>query len=80
MAKVNTVELEVWVVVDENGDYSTGNDGDQAAERYGEEIGGDQGTIGLRRVKLTITVPLPAPIELTAEVSAEETAGMVTVG
>lgn len=74
MAKANTVELMVWVVVDESGDYAVGVDGDQAAERYAEDIGGDQGTIGIRRVKLTLTVPLPAPIQLTATVEAEETA------
>lgn len=63
-------EIEVWIVVDENGDYTVGADLDSAAERYGEDVGGDNGSLGIRHVKVTLKVPLPKPIELTGEVPA----------
>jgi hypothetical protein len=72
-----TTQIEVWAVIDEDGDYAVGACCDSAAERYAEDVGGDAGTRGIRRVKLLVTVPLPEPIVLTGEVTeAEEVAGL----
>ncbi len=61
-------ELEVWIVVDADGDYAVGTDEDTAVERFAEDVGGDRPT---RRIKVALKVPLPAVLELVGEVSAE---------
>ena len=66
MAKFQTIE--VWVVVDEQGDYECAADFDAAAERFDENVGGNGGR---RVVKLSVKVPLPTPIELPGEVEAD---------
>jgi hypothetical protein len=63
-------ECEVWVLVDEAGDYVCAKDAGDLADRYAEEIGADD--MGLRYVKLTVRVPLPTPIEIVADVPADE--------
>jgi hypothetical protein len=70
-----TTTIEVWVVIDEDGDYAAGTTDEDAATKYRDEIGEpDLGTKGMRRVKVTLTIPLPEPIELAATVAAEKTA------
>lgn len=61
-------EVEVWIVVDESGDFSVAATQAAAVERFADEIGGDLAT---RQVKVTLRVPLPRPVELTGEVPAE---------
>jgi hypothetical protein len=56
-----------------------GTTADQAAERYREDIGEPDGTLGLRRVKVTLTVPLPAAVELVGAVPADGPAATLTV-
>lgn len=74
-------ELVVWVVVDEDGDYDCAGDADDAAARYSENVCDPTGIPrGLRRVKLTVKVPLPQTIELSGEVVADESAAGLTVG
>lgn len=72
--KTEYAEIEVWVIVNESGEYDVGTDCDNAAERYAENIGGETGAVGIRQVRVTLKVPLPKVIELNAEVTAEETA------
>lgn len=69
-------ELEIWIVVDEGGDYAVGKDQDAACEAFDQEIGG---TTPRRQVKVTLKVPAPVAIELTGEVPAEPTGGTLTV-
>ena len=66
--------VRVVVVVDENGGYAAGADEDGAVTAYGEQIQCPEDAAGLRQVVLSVRVPLPTPIELSAEVSCEETA------
>ena len=70
--------VDVWVVVDEDGDYDCGVDAGLAAENYANNIMTPDGTKGMRVVKLSVRVPLPTPIELTGEVVSDESgAGLV---
>ena len=66
--------LEVWVLVDANGDYAASDDADHVRERYGENIGELAEADGFRLVKVTVAVPLPKVIEAAAEVADDEPA------
>lgn len=51
------LDIEVWVMVDEDGDCGVGRDEEEARERYAEDVGGD----GPRRlVCVQLQVPRPA--------------------
>lgn len=63
-------EIEVWVVVDESGDYRAGEDASTAAERFNDDIGND-GTTPTRLVCVKLKVPAPKPIELSGVVPEE---------
>ena len=73
-----TVEVTVWVLVDENGDYVASDAIGHATERYDEQIGADRDVTELRRVKVTLTVPVPKPAELVGAVAAVPVAGELT--
>ncbi|MFO0823028.1 MAG: hypothetical protein U0792_07895 [Gemmataceae bacterium] len=66
-------EVEVWVVVDEDGDYAVGKDSEAASEAFEADIG-SSAERGLRRVKVTVKVPLPKPLEVVGTVVEEEPA------
>ena len=72
-------EITVCVLVDENGDYATGQTETEAAERYAETIQEIDGTFGLRRFTVALNVPLPTPIELTGEVPSDESKPSLSV-
>lgn len=61
-------EVEVWVLVDADGDYSAGNDAELATERYGDDVGGS--LVGSRMVRVVLKVEMPAQVEITAELPA----------
>lgn len=64
--------VEVWVMVDDGGDAVATHDPDRLAEMYEECVQEVSLAGGLRRVKLTVKVPLPTVIELTGEVTVDE--------
>lgn len=64
MATTKYVTVQVWVVLDERGDYECGADLDVARDRYEESAGGDVADLGIRHVKLVVKVPLPETIKL----------------
>lgn len=67
-------EIEIWVKIDEDGDYDVGRDRDTAEGRYEESVTeGYQG--GVRLVKITLQVPLPKPLEVSGEVVVSEECG-----
>jgi hypothetical protein len=66
--------IEVWVMIDEGGDYVADASEENLGQRYADDIGGDEG-VARRKVKITLKVPLPKPIELTGEVPEEELTG-----
>lgn len=70
-------QVEVWVVVDENGDYVVDTASDSAEEKYGDDIG--RTGIATRMVKVTLKVPYPKPIEVTAELPEESSEVAVAV-
>ena len=63
--------VELFVKVNESGEYDCGSTAEEAGERFEENIGTDNET-GYRLVKLTVKVPLPKPLELTGEVTVDE--------
>lgn len=71
---METTTVELWVLVDEGGDYVACENADALHERYEEIIGGGSEQ-SLRRIKVTLTVPLPKPVELVGTVAAEPATG-----
>lgn len=73
------VEVEVWVVVDQDGDYSVSKDGEiEAGEQYESDyVPLAEATV--RRVKITVMVPRPKVVEITATLGEESGVGAVTV-
>jgi hypothetical protein len=70
---MNTATVEVWVVVDENGDSAIGADQTAALAAYDENIGRDDDTpVGLRFAKVTVAVPLPTTFELEVKAAEDE--------
>lgn len=78
MAKI--AEIEAWVLVDEAGDYVCWHDEGVIHERYEEEVRPIAEAGGMRRVKVTIRVPLPEPIEIAVDVPDTEGEPTATVG
>lgn len=66
-----TVDVEVFIVVDEQGQYLAHEDYDTACERAGE----DGFTYPARVVKVIVTVPLPQPLTLRGTCPAEVSDG-----
>ncbi|VTS03788.1 unnamed protein product [Gemmata massiliana] len=64
------IEVEVWVLVDENGDYEVSKDaGDLQAESG----------LASRMVKIKVNVPTPQAVELVGTVEAEPAVGELKV-
>ena len=70
-------EVTVWVLVDESGNFVAHHDADKLQGAYEEDIGEFTLTDGTayRTLKLTVKVPTPRPVELSATVAAEPAAG-----
>lgn len=61
------MQVEFFVVVDENGDIDGGSTADEARDHYNDKIGGDACR---RLIKLVLDVPFGVPT-LTGAVPAE---------
>lgn len=72
-----TTEVEVWILVDESGDYVVRKDGEELDEAYAEDIGCTN--IALRRVCVKLTVPLPTPVVVTVTIPDEPNGAVVSV-
>ncbi|MHB8953335.1 MAG: hypothetical protein ACYC4U_10235 [Pirellulaceae bacterium] len=57
-------KLEVWIVLDENGDYTTGTTKDDAVERYGDCIG-ISGPLAVYGLSVDVPIPEPRTAEIT---------------
>ena len=66
--------VEIWVAVDESGEFGVGRDAESAEQNYQDDIGNGAET-GRRFVKLTVKVPLPTVIEIAGEVAVSEESG-----
>jgi hypothetical protein len=79
MSVTDLVEVEVWVMVDEEGQSVVCGDKDKLQERWEEEVGDfDPGT-AKRLIRATIRVPMPCVVELEAEIAAEPGAAELKV-
>lgn len=64
-------EVELWVLVDEYGDYEV------SKERTDLQAGAG---LASRMVKITVQVPTPQPVEVEVAIEAEEKkVGLITV-
>jgi hypothetical protein len=64
-----TCEVEVFVLVDENGNYVVHKDEDELAEAYDNDISEDSHT-GRRTIRIKLSVPLPEYVTMTGTVPA----------
>lgn len=76
---MSKVTVEVWVKVDQDGDYEVGTTSEETATRF-TEIVGDDTERGVRMVKLMVTIPLPECIEVAVDVPDTEGVPTVSVG
>lgn len=65
-----TTDLEVYVVVDAQGDWACGSNETIARERYEEEIGSLGDSDGFRLVRVRMSVPLPETAEIVVVCNA----------
>jgi len=54
-------DIDVIILIDEDGNFAVHNDADEIKARYEEEIGEIDGAKAYRLVKLTVKVPTPSP-------------------
>lgn len=71
-------KIEVWILVDELGNYVAETESCNLQDRYDADIG--ETDVALRRIKISLEIPsLPAPIELRGTVPAEASEGSLVV-
>jgi len=64
------LEIEIWVRVNADGDYRTGEDAGTAAERFRDDVGDDDHS-PTRTIRVVLQVPKPCVPTLTGIVPAE---------
>ncbi len=69
-----THEIEVWVLVDSDGEYVVGKDQSDLGELYANDIG--ESGAARRMIKLTVKVPVVAHVELTGTAPHEGQAAL----
>lgn len=74
-----TIDVEVFVLVDEQGDYIASHDSAQLKEVYEQQVRELDGTMGTRIVRLVLTVPIPTEIVIKATVPCTEQPATVSV-
>jgi hypothetical protein len=62
-------DVEVFVMLDENGDYVVADNGDSLDEKYAEEHG--ETNLARRVVKLNLKIQLPEIVEVSATIPAD---------
>ena len=72
-------DLEIYVVVDGNGDFAVGITIENAKQVYADDFGPLEDAEGFRVVKLTVAVPLPELIEAAATAAEDEPAALAAV-
>lgn len=73
---MQTTEIEVAIMIDQDGDYVIHKDADELGDTWDNEIGGSTPRL-TRVVVLKLTVPLPKA--LVAEAAIPDTDGPVSV-
>lgn len=78
-APAETVEVELLLCVDEDGNWQVGTDDDDLDTRWADFVGDDSAPApARRRVTVKLTIPLPKPVVLRGVVP-EEPAGDATL-
>ena len=77
--ELSHVVVEVWVLVDGDGNFVVHHDQDGIKERYEEEVGDDWGKTTTRLVRATIHVPRPKLADVIAVVDEEPAVGAAEV-
>ena len=67
---VQMIEVEAWVLVDEDGGYEIAKEADELQSPAG---------LASRLVKITLKVPTPAAVELSAVIAGEAAGGTLAV-
>ena len=67
--------VEVWVMIDEDGNYSVALTQAELPARHDEDHNTREDGANTRQFKITLKVPKPAPTELVATVAEEPAAG-----
>jgi len=76
---VETCEVEVWVLVDADGAAVADCDPDHLKDEYEADHGEFDPAKPTRLVKVTLTVPLPAAVELVGTIPEEVDGGSLRV-
>lgn len=71
-----TIEVEVWIAVNECGDVAIAGEQSEVVERFEENIGNVSEQEAIRYVKMIVTVPLPTVPVLRGVVPVEGEAGL----
>jgi hypothetical protein len=58
-------DLDVWLMVNEDGEYVASHDEDNLSELYDDYVGGS--SANLRTIRLSLSVPLPQPVNVSVE-------------
>ena len=66
-----TATVVTWLCIDSEGDYGVGKNEASTRESHENDVQQLAEANGFRLVKASMTVPLPQPIELEIEESAE---------
>ncbi len=72
-------EIEVLILIDENGDYAVHDNPNCIKGQYEKEIGEIDGSIAYRLVRLTVKVPTPVAATATIIVPALANDATVTM-
>ena len=73
------IEIEVLVLVDENGQWEVAEDAEKLKERYEETVGELDAGTATRLIKVKLKVPTPKPVELEAEIEEDAAGGELKV-
>jgi hypothetical protein len=68
---VELVEVELWVMVDEDGEFEVSKDAGELQANAGQAS---------RLVRITVSVPKPKAVELSAVIAEEPTVGELKAG
>ncbi len=76
---MDVTEVEVWVMIDEDGNYSIALTQAELPGQHDEDHNTREDGVNTRQFKITLKVPNPKPVELTATVADEPAAGELKV-
>ena len=75
----NKVQIEVFVCINQDGEYEVGTTAEQVRERFEENIGALADQDGMRIVRCWLKVPLPTIMEVQGEIEDGATAELTRI-